>query len=81
MRPTVDSDSNRLMENEAILSNECRDFPQSIQLQVLSRDTFTWCGLDDLELESIGLSDSFDRSGSWVVLVTNCQPLYREQTI
>lgn len=52
---TVDGDGNSLVEGETISTDKGWDFAELVDLEVLSRDTLGWLGLDDIELDVIGL--------------------------
>lgn len=52
---TIDSDGNGLVEGEAVSTNESWDFAELVDLEVILRDSLSWLGLDDVELDVVGL--------------------------
>jgi len=58
LKRTVNSDGDALVESVTISTDECWDLSELVELQVLGRDTLCRLGLNNLELETIGLCDS-----------------------
>jgi len=56
------------VENIAIGSNECWDLSKTVELQVLSINTFGRLGVDNLEVDVVGLCDCEDCSAAGVTL-------------
>lgn len=54
---TVNGNSDALSENVAILTDEGRDLAELVDLEILSRNTFSWLSLDDLEVDVVGLGN------------------------
>lgn len=65
---TVDSDGNALVESVSISTDESWDLAETVELQVLSRDTLGRLGLNNLEVDIVGLCDSADGGGAGVTL-------------
>jgi hypothetical protein len=57
---TVDSNGNAFAEDIAICALEGGDFAQLVEQQVVSRHSFLWNCLDNLELELVGLCNSLE---------------------
>lgn len=66
---TVDGDGNALVKSIAVSANECWDFAKLVDLQVLIGDTLRCVGLDDLELDVVGLGHSANSGGAGVALM------------
>lgn len=64
---TVDGNGNALGESEAILANEGRNLAETVGLEVLN-GSVALLGLNDVELDVVGLSDRADGGRTAVVL-------------
>jgi hypothetical protein len=64
---TVDGDGNRLGENEAVLALEGGDLAQRVSLEVLDA-RLGRIGIDEVQLNVVGLSNRLDGSAAGVVL-------------
>jgi len=65
---TVDGNGDALVKGVAVSTNESRDLAQLVDLEVLGGDTFGWLGLNDLNVDVVGLCDSTDGRGARVTL-------------
>jgi hypothetical protein len=65
--PTVDGDSNALRESEAVLTEEGGDLAELVGLEVLNRGVLG-VGVNNVELEVVGLRNRLDGGGAGVVL-------------
>lgn len=68
MKRTVDGNGNGLVEGEAILASEGGDLAERRSLEVLSRTGAGKVNLLNLEVETVGLSNSLDGSAAGVAL-------------
>ena len=65
---TVDGNGHGLSQDVAVSALEGRDLAQLVELLVVIADTLGWLGVDNLEVETIGLCDSEDGGGARVAL-------------
>lgn len=65
---TVDGDGDALGENVVVGALEGWDLSKAVELLVVVADTLGWLGVDNLEVELVGLGDSHDGSGAGVAL-------------
>ena len=65
---TVDGNGDSLAENEAVGTLEGRDLAELVELQVLSGETVSGNSLDELEVKTVLLRNSEQRSGARVAL-------------
>lgn len=65
---TVDGNGHALGEDVAISALEGGNLAELVELEVLGRDTLGRLGVDNLELEVVGLSDCKDSSAAGVAL-------------
>lgn len=60
------------MEDVTVSTDEGWDLAKRVDLEVLLRDTVGWVGLNNLELNVVGLGHSQNGSGAWVTLKVGC---------
>jgi hypothetical protein len=65
---TVDGDGDALVESVAIGADKGWDLPKLVDLEVLGGDAFRWLGLNDLEVNVVGLGNCTNSSGAGVAL-------------
>jgi hypothetical protein len=74
---TVDGDGNGLAEDVAITALEGRDAAEPVELAVvLAHAVDSRVGVDEIDLEVVGLCNHEIDSGAWVVLASNSQYLH-----
>lgn len=78
---TVDSDSNRLGEDEAVGALKGRDLAELVELQVVGRDALGRLRVDELDVEAVLLCDSQERRGARVTLLVGCQLSFAPQSL
>lgn len=74
-RLTVDGDSDALAQDVSILALESRDLAELVELAVVVADTLGGLGVDQLDVEGVGLGDGEESRGTRVALCIPCQPL------
>lgn len=67
-RRTVDSDGDRLGEDEAVGTLEGGDQTKMVELKVVGRDTFGGLCVHNLEIKAVDFGNSPNRSGAGVAL-------------
>lgn len=56
------------MQSVAIGTNESWDFSKLVYLEVVGRDAFSWFGLNNFEVDVVGLGHCTDGSGAGIAL-------------
>jgi len=65
---TVDGNGNALGENVVVSALKGWDLSETVDLAVVIGDTLAWLGVNNLEVELVGLGDSKDSGGTGVTL-------------
>jgi len=65
---TVDGDGEDLREDEAISTNECGNASELVDLAVVGRDTSARVGLDEFDVELVGLGHGQETDSARVAL-------------
>ena len=67
---TVDGNGNALAQDIAVAALERRDLAQLVELAVVIAHAFRGLGVDDVELEVVGLGDGEQGGRAWVALLS-----------
>jgi hypothetical protein len=65
---TIDGDGDAFVESVTIGADKGWDLPKLVDLEVLGGDAFRRLGLNDLEINAVGLGNCTNSSGAWVAL-------------